>query len=46
MKVLSLFTTTCILSIVGITAKKETGEYVYGKDPKKDAGKYMFPIQS
>ena len=45
MKVLSLFTTTCILSIVGITAKKETGEYVYGKDPKKDAGK-LFPFRS
>ena len=39
MKVLSLlYTTSIILSTIGITVgKKETGDYVYGKDPKKDA---------
>lgn len=36
MKVLSLFTTTALLS-VGLTSAAKEKEYVYGKDPKKDA---------
>ena len=35
MKVLSLFTTTAILSMVGVSSAAD--DYVYGKDPKKDA---------
>lgn len=37
MKVRSLFTTTALLSVVGLSAAKEEDAYVYGKDPKKDA---------
>lgn len=36
MKVLSLFTTTALLSAVGLSSADEPG-FVYGKDPKKDA---------
>ena len=36
MKVLSLFTTTVILSTIGISSAADE-KYVYGKDPKKDA---------
>lgn len=37
MKVLSLFTTTtAILSMLGLTSAADK-DYVYGKDPKKDA---------
>ena len=35
MKVLSLFTTTALLSAVGFSSAAD--DYVYGKDPKKDA---------
>jgi len=36
MKVLSIFTTAAILSMIGVSVAKEDA-YVYGKDPKKDA---------
>ena len=36
MKVLSLFTTTALLSMVGLSSAADK-EYEYGKDPKKDA---------
>lgn len=35
MKVLCLFTTSALLSLVGITSAAD--DYVYGKDPKMDA---------
>ncbi len=35
MKVLSLFTTTALLSMVGLSSAAD--DYQYGKDPKKDA---------
>mmetsp|Transcript_9890 Transcript_9890/g.17981 ORF Transcript_9890/g.17981 Transcript_9890/m.17981 type:complete len:86 (-) Transcript_9890:796-1053(-) len=37
MKVLSLFTTTALLSAVGLSSAVKEDEYVYGKDPRKDA---------
>jgi hypothetical protein len=38
MKVLSIFTTAALLSMIGVSSAKDTVEpYVYGKDPKKDA---------
>jgi len=37
MKVLSLFTATALLSAVGLSSAAEKTDYVYGKDPKKDA---------
>ena len=36
MKVLSIFTTAALLSMVGVSVANEVA-YVYGKDPKKDA---------
>ena len=37
MKVLSVFTTAALLSVIGVSVAKEDAAYVYGKDPKKDA---------
>ena len=38
MKVLrSLFATTALLSMAGLSSAAKEKEYVYGKDPKKDA---------